>query len=125
VILLLQLFERVFEYYLATYLIEIYTYFLFCYTFTIIYARVKQHQRIDLIKKYLFWEFRVSNIIFAVVTLFVFVLTIVVFSTTLSANCDEVYKITFYLLFGFEIILYALTLWFGILILAEMRKQGM
>jgi hypothetical protein len=67
----------------------------------------------------------VSNIIFAVVTLFVFVLTIVVFSTTLSANCDEVYKITFYLLFGFEIILYALTLWFGILILAEMRKQGM
>ena len=41
-ILLLQLFEKGFEFYLATFLVEIYTYFLFCYTFTVMYARARQ-----------------------------------------------------------------------------------
>jgi hypothetical protein len=48
---LLQLFEKSFEFYLATFLIEIYTYFLFCYTFTIIYTRAKQPDNIEKIKK--------------------------------------------------------------------------
>jgi hypothetical protein len=87
-ILLLQLFERGFEYYLATYLIEIYTYFLFCYTFTMMYVRVKQPQRIILIKKYILYEYRVSNIVFAAVTILVLLLTVLVFSTAMSANCE-------------------------------------
>lgn len=63
---------------------------------------------------------RLANIVFATVTLFVVALTIVVFSTALSATCDEAYEVAFYLLFAFELLLYGLTMWCGILILRQM-----
>lgn len=50
---MLQLFAKSFEFYLATFLIEIYTYFLFCYTFMLVYARAKEIANLDTIKKYI------------------------------------------------------------------------
>jgi hypothetical protein len=61
--------------------------------------------------------------VFAVVSLAILVLTIVVFSTALSATCEEVYEVAFYLLFAFEALLYGLTMWCGSLILKQMREE--
>lgn len=42
IITILQLLELSFQFYLATYLIEIYTYLLFSYTFAMLYSRMRQ-----------------------------------------------------------------------------------
>lgn len=101
---------------------EIYTYFLFCYTFTVMYARSRSEGQLGAIKKYLGDLRRWANGIFAIVTLAILVLTAVVFSTALSATCEKAYEIAFYLLFAFEIVLYGLTMWCGRLILLRMKE---
>lgn len=42
-LLLIKLFEKGYEFGLVGYIIEIFTYFLFCYTFSLLYFRIRQH----------------------------------------------------------------------------------
>ena len=58
ILLILKLFEKGYEFDEIGYLIEIYTYFLFCYTFAVILSQVKQsthmHKQSSTRQRYLY-----------------------------------------------------------------------
>ena len=113
---LLQLLSKQFEYHLAAYIIEIYTYFLFCYSFTTLYFadgnRKKRRAKI------------LPNVVFLVMTTVMALMVILVFAGNLSASCDREFMTSFYAFFGIEGFFYLLTIFFGILIGRRLAKKG-
>lgn len=53
-------------------------------------------------------------------TILILTLIVIVFSNVLSASCDDTYQAAFYILLSFELAMYIVTCWFGVLILRHM-----
>lgn len=56
----------------------------------------------------------------ALMTILILTLIVIVFSNVLSASCDDTYQAAFYILLSFELAMYIVTCWFGVLILRHM-----
>ena len=82
VLLLLKLFEKGYEFDLIGYLIEIFTYFLFAFTFGIILAKVK-HTRNSAVK------IKTYMIAFIVIITVLLILTLLVAMKVIDRTCDR------------------------------------
>ena len=106
VLLMLKLFEKGYEFDLIGYLIEIFTYFLFAFTFGIIFAKIKrQHNSSIKIKLY--------TISFILIVCLLIVMILLVSIKVISRTCDRNLVVVSVITLGFEIITYVPAIYNG------------
>lgn len=122
ILLFIKLFEKGYEYDLVGYVIELFTYFLFCYTFSLLHARIIQRQNLP-VQKYPSSYLRVCNALLLALASGVVIVIILVLTSTIDRNCDNNLIEGSYLCLATELFSYLPTLYFGIDILRTMTRK--
>jgi hypothetical protein len=99
VLLLLKLFEKGYEFDLIGYLIEIFTYFLFAFTFGIIFAKIRKQPNSSI-------KIKLYTVSFILIVCLLIVLILLVAIKVINRTCDRNLVVVSVITLGFEILTY-------------------
>lgn len=114
-LLFIKLFEKGYEFDLVGYIIEIFTYFLFCYTFALMHTRLIATHRLHLKKA--------CNILFILVAVMAIVGIVLILTSVIARNCDNNMMEVSIAGFVTELASYIPTIYFGWDILRDITRK--
>lgn len=122
ILLFVKLFEKGYEFEMVGYSIEIFTYFLFCYTFAVMHTRLIATHRLH-INKYLSLLCRLCNFLFFFLAVALVVFVILIMSSVVAKDCDNDLREASIAGFATEFASYIPTLYFGVEIIKSITRK--
>lgn len=122
ILLFIKLFEKGYEFEMVGYSIEIFTYFLFCYTFAVMHTRLIATHRLH-INKYTSLLHRLCNFLFFFLAIALVVFVILIMSSVVAKDCDNDLREASIAGFATEFASYIPTLYFGVDIIKSITRK--